>query len=175
VLVLDAAQPLNRQDARIADLILQSGAAAVIAANKWDLVEKDTNTAAHWKRELHATIPFLTQAPVEFVSARTAQRVSRVPEACLRVYEAARREIPTSEWNAALGAALEKNPPSAHRGQRPARFYYATQIRTAPPTVALFVSEPARVSESYLRYLNGAFRGAFGFEGSPIRLVLRKS
>jgi GTPase len=175
VLVLDASEPVQKQDARIAEMVLQSGAATVVAVNKWDLPEKDTDTSGRWIQELREGIPFLSHAPVEFVSAKTAQRIHRLPEACVRVYDEARRQVATSEWNAVLKKAMDRNPPSAHRGQRPAKIYYATQVRTAPPTVSLFVSEPTRVAEPYLRYLNGAFREALGFEGSPIRIVLRKS
>ncbi len=138
-------------------------------------VEKDTGSTGVWIHSIRESLPFLSHAPVEFISALTSQRINRVPEAITRIYDAARVEVPTSEWNAALKQALDRNPPSAHHGQRPARFYYATQVRTAPPVVALFVSEPKRVSPEYLRYLRGQFREALGFDGSPIRLVLRKS
>lgn len=175
VLVLEASQEIQKQDARIADRILQSGAGCIIAVNKWDLPEKDDSTAGMWARKVREAIPFLAHVPMEFISAKTAQRVSRIPEAIVRVYEERQREIPTAKWNEVLQAALEANPPSAHRGQRPARFYYATQVKHGPPIVALFVSEPTRVPENYLRYLNGAFRQAFGFEGNPIRLILKKS
>jgi GTP-binding protein len=175
VLVLDASQEIQKQDARIADRILQSGTGCIIAVNKWDLPEKDDSTAGAWAKRVREAIPFLAHAPMEFISALTAQRVSRIPEAIVRVYEERQREIPTAKWNEVLQAALEKNPPSAHRGMRPPRFYYATQVKTGPPIVALFVSDPLRVPENYLRYLNHAFREAFGFEGNPIRLVLKKS
>ncbi len=175
VLVLDATQEPQKQDARIAERIVEAGTACLIAVNKWDLLVKDDSTAGSWARQVREAIPFLSYAPIEFVSALTAQRVSRIPEAIVRVHEQRQREIPTAEWNAVLQAALEKNPPSAHRGQRPPRLYYATQVKTGPPIVALFVSEPMRVSETYLRYLQNAFREAFGLEGSPIRLVLKKS
>jgi GTP-binding protein len=175
VLVLDATEPIHRQDARIADMIHDSGAAALVVVNKWDLIRKDTATTGEWITRIREAMPFLSHVPVEFVSALTTQRIHRIAEGITRVYDAARREVATSEWNEVLRRALEQNPPSAHKSQRPARIYYATQLKSAPPTVALFVSEPARVSTEYLRYLNGRFRAALGFEGSPIRIVLRKS
>jgi GTP-binding protein len=175
VLVLDGSDSLNRQDVRIADLIEQAGAAAVLVVNKWDKVEKDTGTTGIWIMRIRESIPFLAHAPVEFVSAQTTQRIHRIPEAVVSVYQAARREIPTPEWNEALKQAVDRNPPSSYRDQRPVKIYYATQLRTAPPTVAVFVSDPKRIAPEYVRYLVGRFREAFGFEGSPIRLVLRKS
>lgn len=175
ILVLEAMAEIHRQDARIGDLIQQAGVATMIVVNKWDLPEKDAASTGVWIHRIRDSLPFLGYAPVEFVSALTAQRISRLPEVAARVYDAARREVPTSEWNAVLQAAIERNAPSSHRGQAPAKIYYATQVRTAPPTVALFVSDPKRVSQEYLRYLVGRFREALGFEGSPIRVVVRKS
>ncbi len=176
VLVLDALEPINRQDARIADLIQQSGAATMIVVNKWDALEgKDAGSTGIWIRGIRESLPFLSHAPVEFVSALTAQRVSRIPDVAVRIYDEARKDVSTSEWNEVLKKALDRNAPSAHQGQRPARIYYATQVRKAPPVVVLFTSEPRRVSPEYLRYLVGRFREELGFEGSPIRLLLRKS
>jgi len=175
VLVLDGSGPINRQDARIGDMILQAGVACVIAVNKWDLVVKDNTTAGAFVERIRESMPFLTHAPVELVSALTAQRISRLPEAVVRVHDEARREVPTSQWNEILKKAVERVPPVSYRSQRPVRIYYATQVRTAPPTVAIFVSDPRRVAPDYVRYLTGRFREALGFEGNPIRLVLRKS
>lgn len=175
LLVLDASEVVQGQDVRIADLIRRRGAATGILVNKWDLAEKDSGTSGAWIKKLWEEIPFLRYAPVEFVSALTAQRIHRVLEVAVRVYDAGCEEISTAGWNKALEEAVERTPPSAYRGQRPARFYYAAQVRTGPPTVALFVSDPKRVQPEYLRYLSGRFREAFGFEGNPIRLVLRKS
>ena len=175
VLVLDATESIATQDARIADKIEQAGAAALVVVNKWDLIEKDTGTTGVWVERIRESMPPLAHAPVEFVSALTTQRINRLPEGVVRVFESARREVTTSQWNEALKEAVDRNPPSSHRGQRPIKIYYATQVRAAPRTVAIFVSEPARVAPEYLRYLVARFREAFGFEGSPIRLVLRKS
>ncbi|MFN8548337.1 MAG: ribosome biogenesis GTPase Der [Candidatus Eisenbacteria bacterium] len=176
VLVLDATAELNRQDLRIASLIEQSGAASVVVVNKWDLPEKNDASTGEWVRRIEEQIPFLSHSPILFVSAVTTQRIHRVPEAIAEVWTAARTEVPTATWNAVLAKAVEHNPPrSRGSGQRPIKIYYATQVRTAPPTVALFVSEPTRMAPDYLRYLVGQFRQALGFIGSPIRIQLRKS
>jgi len=177
VLVLDATEPISRQDARIGSLIEEARTGVVIAVNKWDLLtEKTDRTMGDWVRRTQEELPFLSHAPIVFLSALTHQRIHKLPEAIMTAYENTRREIPTAEWNRVLAQATEHNPPrSRGGGQRPIRIYYATQIRTAPPTVALFVSDPSRMAHDYLRYLVGKFREAFPFEGSPLRLVLRKS
>lgn len=176
VLVLDATEPVLRQDTRIGGMIDEASRAAVIAVNKWDLLEKDDGTLGEWVKKLDHAMPFLHYAPKIFISALTSQRIHRLPEAVVRVYKEGQRQIPTAEWNAVLEKAIEHNPPrSRGGGARPAKIYYATQVKSAPVTVALFVSDPKRLSSDYTRYLVGRFRQAFGFEGNPIRLVLRKS
>jgi GTP-binding protein len=175
ILVFDATQPITTQDVRIAKMIDESGRACVWAFNKWDLVAKDDKTAAHLHARVVEQIPFQDHVPVEFVSALTVQRVSRLPERVVEAYDAARRKVPTSELNAVVRKAVEQNPPRAVGGSRPLKLYYATQVRVAPPTFALFVSNPQRLAREYERYLSRALREAFGFAGSPIRLQVRKS
>jgi GTP-binding protein len=175
ILVFDATQPITTQDVRIAKMIDESGRACVWAFNKWDLVTKDDKTAAHLHERVVEQIPFQDHVPVEFVSALTVQRVSRLPERIVEVYDAARRKVPTSELNAVVRKAVDANPPRAVGGSRPLKLYYATQVRVAPPTIALFVSNPQRLAREYERYLSRELRAAFGFAGSPIRLQVRKS
>jgi GTP-binding protein len=106
----------------------------------------------------------------------TVQRVSRIPAQIVEVYEKARIQVPTAELNGVVRRAVEHNPPrSIGSGSRPARIYYATQVRSAPPTFRLFVSQPQRLAPEYERYLSRELRAAFGFVGSPIRLQIRKS
>ncbi|MEZ4653984.1 MAG: ribosome biogenesis GTPase Der [Candidatus Eisenbacteria bacterium] len=176
VLVLDATEPITRQDARIGSLIEEARTGVVIAVNKWDLLEKDERTMGDWVRRIQEHLPFLAFAPIVFISALTHQRIHRLPEVVMTAYENTRREIGTADLNRVLERATDHNPPrSRGSGQRPIRIYYATQVRTAPPPVALFVSEHARMAHDYLRYLVGKFREEFPLEGSPLRLVMRKS
>jgi GTP-binding protein len=176
ILVFDATEALSRQDARIARMIDESGRPCLWVFNKWDLVEKDENTAARLLDATREEIAFQSYAPAEFVSALTVQRVSRIPERVLEVYQAARMKVATPELNACVRRAVDRNPPrSVGGGERPVRIYYATQIRVAPPTFALYVSQPQRLAREYERYLGREIRAAFGFEGSPIRLQIRKS
>ncbi|MCA9756273.1 MAG: ribosome biogenesis GTPase Der [Candidatus Eisenbacteria bacterium] len=176
VLVLDATQEIQRQDARIGAMIVESGAAVVVAVNKWDLLEKTQDTMGEWVRRIQDHLPFLTHAPFVFVSALTSQRIHKLPEEILRVHENNTREIPTAEWNAVLEKAVENNPPrSRGGGQKPVKVYYATQVKSGPPTIALWVSDPRRLAPDYGRYLLNRFREAFPFEGAQLRLALRKS
>jgi GTP-binding protein len=175
LLILDATQPITRQDVRIAKMIEDAGRSCVWVFNKWDLVEKDDKTAPHLLESVREEIAFQSYAPAEFVSALTVQRVSRLPERVLEVHEAARFRVSTGELNACVRRAVEQNPPRSVGGERPIRIYYATQVRVAPPTFALYVSQPQRLAKEYERYLSREIRTAFGFVGSPIRLTIRKS
>lgn len=176
VLVLDATGEVQRQDARIGTMIVEAGAATVIAVNKWDLLEKTQETMGEWVRRIRGDLPFLSHAPLVFVSALTSQRIHKLPEAILSAHENNTREIPTGALNALLEKAVEANPPrSRGSGQRPVRVYYATQVRTGPPTFALWVSDPPRLAPEYGRYLLNQIREAFPFEGAQLRLALRKS
>lgn len=176
VLVLDASEPINRQDLRIASMIERAWTGVVLVINKWDLPEKDNHTMDRWRQDVSRQLPFFAHAPTLFLSALTAQRIHKLPEAMTQVYDTMQREISTSEWNSVLAKAVEHNPPrSRGGGQRPVKIYYATQVKTGPPTVVLFVSDPERMASDYLRYLTSQFREAFALEGVPVRLVLRKS
>ncbi len=176
VLVLDATQPIHKQDARIGSLIVEAGAAVVIAVNKWDLLDKTEGTMGEWVRRIRDDLPFLSHAPLVFISAVTSQRIHKLPEEILRVHENNSREIPTPRWNEVLAKAIEHNPPKSRGGgQRPIKIYYANQIKSAPPTVAIWVSDPRRLAPEYGRYLLNRFRENFDFEGAQLRLALRKS
>jgi GTP-binding protein len=176
LLVLDATAGVLRQDQRIASLIEESGRAALILVNKWDLVEKETMTATHFEEDIREALSFLSYAPIVFVSALTGQRVlSRLPEQIVSLWDEAQRTVPTGEINRALQQAVEQNAPRAARGQRRPRILYATQVRTGPPTFVIFAHHPAAIGAEYLRYLSRRLREAFGFVGSPIRIRLREA
>ncbi len=175
LLVLDATEPVLRQDQRIASLIEESGRGAMILVNKWDQVAKSTMTAVEREKDLREAMSFLSYAPILFVSALTGQRVSKIPERVLELQAAAQRTVPTATINRVLASALEQNPPKARRGRGRPKILYATQIRKGPPTFALFAHHPEGLSAEYLRYLSRHFREAFGFEGSPIRFRVRSA
>ncbi|MFH1145232.1 MAG: ribosome biogenesis GTPase Der [Candidatus Eisenbacteria bacterium] len=175
LLVLDASQPVERQDQRIASLIEESGRSALIVLNKWDLVAKDSLTSAHREKDLREELRALSYAPVLFVSALSGQRINRIPESIAAVHETSLKVVKTAEVNQVLERAVDASAPRVRRGKLRPRILYATQIRSGPPTFALFARHSEGVSAEYLRYLSRRFREAFGFEGSPILFRVREA
>ncbi len=140
VLVLDAAEGLTAQDAHVAGYALDEGIGVVVALNKWDIVEKDEHTFDEYVADLRRETPFLSFAPIVSISAKTGQRVERVLEAALEIAAERRRRIPTAALNSWLREVTQRRPPPTVRGKQ-ARFFYATQAQTEPPTFVLFASE----------------------------------
>jgi GTP-binding protein len=175
VLLVDGSEgELTHQDVRIAELAWDAGAAVVLVVNKWDLVEKETNTAPHFEKQVRERFPFLAWVPIVFSSALTGQRVRKVLDLVLEVHEQRVRRVETHEVNEVLEALVRKQPPPHHRG-RPVKLKYGTQVATAPPTFALFVNYPKAVPDHYIRYLQNGFRARWSFTGSPLRLRIRGS
>jgi GTP-binding protein len=174
LIVVDAADGVGDQDARVANLVLERGCAAVIVLNKWDLV--DAEQGERVRAEVERTFRFASHFPVVAASAKTGARLGRLWPAIRRVHEAANRRIGTSELNRWLEETVAKHEPSmARRGsrRRPIRFFYATQAGTRPPTFVLFCTEPGAVLPSYRRFLENQLRDRFDFAGTPVRLRLR--
>ncbi|MEP7227338.1 MAG: ribosome biogenesis GTPase Der [Gemmatimonadales bacterium] len=170
VLVVDAAVGLHNQDLRIATQAWDEGAGLIVLVNKWDLIEeKDANTARHGQEELVAKAPFLRYVPFLYVSALTGQRVRKVLDLILEVAEGRERRVPTAEVNKVLATLIERNAPPQKPGEE-VKLLYASQIATAPPTLAIVSNRPDEVPESYQRYLAHGFREAWPFTGSPLRL-----
>lgn len=175
LLLLDSSGPITQQDLKVAAAVEDSGKGAIIAHNKWDLVPKDSKTAIHYERETRRRIPFLSYAPVVFVSALTGQRVSSLAGLALEVAEEGRSEVPTAEVNKCLQDALARHSPPVGAGGRVVKIYYGTQTGVAPPTFALFTNDPKGLPPAYKKYLTRKFKEGFGFDGNPIRLRIRKS
>ncbi|MEP7158799.1 MAG: ribosome biogenesis GTPase Der [Chloroflexota bacterium] len=173
VLVIDAVDGMTSQDDHVAGYALDEGAGLVIAINKWDLVEKDDHTFDEYVAKLRRQAPFLAATPILSISAMTGQRVERVLEAAIEIAAERRRRIPTPTLNAWLRDVTARRPPATVRGRQP-RFFYATQAGSTPPTFVIFASDAAAVHFSYRRYLENQLRDAFGFGGTPIRLVIRE-
>jgi GTP-binding protein len=172
LLIADAEQGVSNQDFRIAKLAWDRGRGLVLAVNKWDLVPKDTHTASRFEKALRERVPFLSAVPIVFISALTGQRVQRALDLSHQVGEERQKRISTHELNARLRDLTEAVHPPQKRG-RPIKFFYATQVKAAPPVFAVWANYPRDVPENYLRYLVNGFREAWGFTGSPIRLKLR--
>jgi GTPase len=170
VLVVDAAVGLHNQDLRIATQAWDDGAGLIVLVNKWDLVEeKDANTARQGQEALIAKAPFLRYVPFLYVSAKTGQRVRKLLELIVEVAEGRERRVPTAEVNKVLSSLVERNAPPQKPGEE-VKLLYASQIATAPPTLAIVSNRPEEVPESYQRYLAHGFREAWPFTGSPLRL-----
>jgi GTP-binding protein len=175
LLLIDASGPVTVQDQKIAAVVHDSGKGAVIVYNKWDLVEKDSKTAIRFEREVRRRLPFVSYAPVAFVSALNGQRVAALAGLALEVADRGKMKISTSLINDCLQDAIHRHSPPVGVKGRVVKVYYGTQVTVAPPTFVVFVSEPKSVPASYRKYLIRKFREGFGFEGNPIRLKIRKS
>ncbi len=174
VLVLDAHDGLTAQDAHVAGYVVEEGRGLVIAVNKWDIIEDKTHKSFdEFVARLRRELPFIDYAPVVSISALTGQRVRRVLELAVDVWGERRKRIGTGELNRLVAASVERNPPAVVHGKR-AKIRYATQAGVAPPTFVLFATDPASIHFSYRRYLENRIREAYGFDGTPIRLVFRE-
>lgn len=172
LLLVDALEGITAQDAHVAGYIIEEGKSAIVIVNKWDAVDKDSNTINEYARKVRQALDFLDYVPVLFISAKTGQRVSQVLPTALRVYDSRYMRIPTAELNRLLQDATAQHAPPTKAGQR-LKFYYATQGGVAPPRFIFFVNDHRLVHFSYERYLENMIRERHGFEGTPIRLFFR--
>jgi GTPase len=172
VLLIDATDGLTAQDAHVAGSVVEEGKGLVVAVNKWDLIEKTDRTFDEFATRIRAQVPFLDFAPVVSISALTGLRASRVLELAMDVAGERRKRIPTGELNRVIGEAVFRQTPPPVKGRRP-KVFYATQAAVGPPTFVVFTSDAASVHFSYRRYLENRLRDAFGFDGTPLRLVFR--
>jgi GTP-binding protein len=172
LLLVDATSGLTAQDAHIAGYILESWKSAVVVVNKWDAIPKDTYTMGNFTKQVRQELNFMDYVPVLFISALTGQRVGQVLPMALRVQEERLVRIPTSQLNQVLQKAQDKHPAPSHAG-RQLRIYYATQVRSDPPTFLIYVNDPKLSHFTYVRYLENQLREKYPFQGTPIRLVLR--
>jgi GTP-binding protein len=173
LLVIDAVEGLHNQDLKIANLAWEAGRGLIVIVNKWDLKEKDDKTSARFQKEAVERVPFLGFVPFIFTSALTGQRVTRVLDLLLQVDAERGKRITTSQVNNTLEALVARRQPPQAAG-REIKLLYATQVETAPPTIAVFGNHPELLAEHYVRYLHNGFREAWGFTGNPLRIVLRR-
>ncbi|MGE0256130.1 MAG: ribosome biogenesis GTPase Der [Alphaproteobacteria bacterium] len=173
-LVLDAQQPLERQDLAIARHVLEEGRALVIVANKWDAVADRAATRRLLDERLEDSLSQAAGVAVVQLSAATGAGLDRLMPAVAHAFEVWNRRIPTARLNEWLEAATERHPPPLASNGRRIRLRYAVQARTRPPTIALFCNRPEDLPDSYLRYLENGLRADFDLPGTPIRLNLRR-
>lgn len=195
VLVIDALNGITEQDKKIADVIVEQRRACIVVVNKWDLVAEDVRkareeeiqvrqkknrdrddrqkrltTLAEFGQWVQERLFFLDYAPVIFTSAKDGFQLDRLLEAVRYVSSQLKQKVPTAILNRTLNDAIERRQPVSDQGHR-LKFYYATQVRQAPPTFLLFVNRDELFSAPYMKYLSGEMRTAFGYEGCPILLV----
>ena len=173
LLLIDAVEGLHNQDLKIANLAWETGRALILIVNKWDLKEKDDKTSAKFQKEAVEKAPFLGFVPFVFTSALTGQRVTKVLDLILHVDAERHKRITTSQVNDALQELLARRQPPQAAGLE-VKLNYATQVETAPPTIAVFGNNPDLVQEHYIRYLHNGFREFWGFTGNPLRILLRR-
>jgi GTP-binding protein len=170
---LDAVTGVGAQDTNIATYIERRGKACIIALNKWDAVEKTTQTYDAFVQTIQETMPFLAHVPIISLSALTGQRVGKLFPLIDTVFAEARRHVPTSQLNEFLHTVTRQHPAPMYRG-RGVRFSFLVQIVAVPPTFCCFVNRPEGITHFYKRYLENQLRRYFGFAGVPIRLRFRK-
>jgi GTPase len=173
VLVIDAAQMLEKQDLTIAHMVEEEGRALVIAVNKWDMVEDKSAALRKLKDRLEISLPQLHGVRFVLLSALTGAGMAKLMPAVMSTHEAWNRRLGTPRLNRWLAAVQERHPPPLVAGRR-LRLRYMTQVNTRPPSFALFASKPADLPDAYRRYLVNALRRDFDLPGTPIRMMLRK-
>ena len=173
ILVIDAVEGLHNQDLKIATMAWDAGRALIVVVNKWDLKEKENNTAAKFEKDIVEKVPYLAFVPWVFTSALTGQRVTRLFDLILQVESERVKRISTSDINDTLQSLLARRQPPQAAG-REIKLNYATQVETSPPTIAVFGNHPELVQEHYIRFLHNGFRAAYGFVGNPLNIVLRR-
>ena len=173
LIVLDSDEGVTEQDINVAGYAFERGCGCILLLNKWDLVEKDTNTAKKYYEQLRMEAKYLSFAPAITISALTGQRVSKIFRLVDEVYSQYGLRIGTGQINRILERAVKKNEPSLHMGKR-LKFYYATQASTKPPAFVFFVNYPDAVHFSYKRYLINQIRSEAKLDKTPIRLIFRQ-
>jgi len=173
IILIDAQDGPTEQDTKVAGLAHNTGKACILVVNKWDLIEKETGTLETYKRDLEERFSFMSYAPIEFISAKTGQRVDKLFLRINKVYEQAGLRLTTGMLNDLLSEAIAMVPTPQDKGKH-LKIYYVTQVATRPPQFVLFVNNQELMHFSYERYLENQFRKNFGFEGTPIRFYMRE-
>ena len=173
LLVLDGKAGITEQDKHVIQYATDLHKAIIIVVNKWDLVDKDTNTMSSYEKLIRKEYKFLDYAPIVFLSALTKRRVNTLFDTLKMVHEAYHTRIKTSLLNEVLQEAQVMNQAPDFNGGR-LKIYYSTQVLTAPPTISLSVNDPEFMHFSYQRYIENRLRETFNFEGTPIKITLKK-
>lgn len=172
LVVVDSKEGLSEQDVKICGYVHEQGKPSVIVMNKWDLIEKDTNTINEFNKKLDCDLAFMDYYKSVYVSALSGQRVKNILAVAMESYENAHRRITTGTLNDLIGDAVRTIDPPSKKGKR-LKIYYSTQDDVCPPRFVVFVNDSELVHFSYKRYLENVLRKAFDFSGTPIRILFR--
>ena len=173
VILIDAVEGVTEQDEKIAGIAHDAGKACIIAVNKWDAVEKNNDSVKEFTNDIRTALSYMTYAPIQFISAKTGQRVGGLYELINKVYASANTRITTGLLNDMLSDVTMRVQPPSDKGRR-LKIYYITQSSTAPPTFVIFCNRAELFHFSYQRYIENNLRETFGFSGTPIKLIIRE-
>ena len=173
LIMIDATEGVTAQDERVAGIAHESGKACIIVINKWDLVEKETGTMEEYRKDVYQALSYMTYAPIVFISAKTGQRVDRIFELINYVNNQAATRISTGMLNDVLNDATTRVQPPTDKGKR-LKIYYMTQTGVKAPTFVIFCNSAELFHFSYQRYIENKLREVFGFEGTPIKIIIRE-
>ena len=173
LIMIDAADGITEQDEKIAGIAHDAGKASIVVVNKWDSIEKENSTVNNFNNKIRTALAYMTYAPIVYVSAKTGQRVANIYPLIKEVYEEASRRITTGMLNDLLNDAMTRVQPPSDKGKR-LKIYYMTQVSANPPTFVIFCNSEELFHYSYRRYIENCLRDAFGFEGTPIKIIIRQ-
>lgn len=173
LIMIDARDGVTEQDTKIAGLAHEAGKASIIVVNKWDLVDKETGTMEHMRKDIMRDLSFMSYAPIVFISALTGQRTDRLFELINFVNDQSNMRITTGMLNNVLADAQARVQPPTDKGRR-LKIYYMTQTGIKPPCFVIFCNSRELFHFSYQRYLENQIRAVFGLEGTPVRIVIRQ-
>ncbi len=172
LLMIDATTGITSQDAHIAGFILDEWKSCVVLVNKWDAIEKDSETMDAFTAKIRNDLNFMDYVPILYISAKTGQRVEQVMPMALQVQEERLARLTTSTINEIIHKAQDAHPHPSHAG-RALKMFYGTQVRSDPPTFMIYVNEPSLMHFSYIRYLENQIRMEYNFLGTPIRIITK--
>ncbi len=173
LIMVDANDGVTEQDEKIAGIAHEAGKACIIVINKWDTIEKDNGTTKKFNDDIRTALAYMPYAPILYVSAKTGQRTEKLYPLIRSVYEESGKRVPTGMLNDVLNDAMTRVQPPSDKGKR-LKIYYMTQASTRPPTFVIFCNNAELFHFSYQRYIENCLRDTFGFEGTPVRIVIRQ-
>ena len=173
IVLIDAEKGFVSHDARVMEEVLAAGKGLVVGVNKWDLIEKETNTMRDFKQNLIDDMFELRHYPIQFISTLERRRIFKLVDLVKQIREESQKRIPTRQLNIFLEDVVARNQPPSPRGKE-VKLNYCSQVAVDPPVIVIFANHPDLIKTSYKRYIENRFREMFGFEGVPIRIPIRK-